>query len=406
MDNEKIGNYIKNLLKSKGMSQEELATKIGITPQAISKGLKGLNTFDIGNLKSIADLLGVTVDEILNANMDIDNEGTSDEQRLVLLGYNAVKSADEKILKSFDENGKSYLDYAVEQNKKDIIEFALEKNLIPGGLPKYMKNDSFLKFVMENELHDKLLRLLKYDYVNFKKGEISKSSESLWKSENEKVIEFLYLNQSTNEKNQNIRNRGVRNSVKDFKIEFLDQAIRFNNTKVIERWFQWLDENKNERRGPRNIPGLETAVKYGNLDYIKKIFNEVENNRYFSDAHGNIDILEAHTADPTMLEYILSNFKKLHAKVHLTNIEGLVAHFAKVKDYSNMLKYSKYAKVDSLKLVDANLNNLTIEELLQLFASGAMPSVIYNDGESVKNYVETVNKILLRLTIELVNRDN
>ena len=73
--NESIGQRISKLRKAKGMSQENLAEKIGVTSQAVSKWENDASCPDIGLLPQLAKLLGVTVDELLT--------GMSDEVRLV-----------------------------------------------------------------------------------------------------------------------------------------------------------------------------------------------------------------------------------------------------------------------------------------------------------------------------------
>ncbi|MGN1123106.1 MAG: helix-turn-helix domain-containing protein [Eubacterium sp.] len=52
--------------KANGYSQEELALKIGVSRQAISKWERSESSPDTDNLISLANLYGVTIDELLN----------------------------------------------------------------------------------------------------------------------------------------------------------------------------------------------------------------------------------------------------------------------------------------------------------------------------------------------------
>ena len=52
--------------KKAGMTQMELANALGISFQAVSNWERGVSMPDISNLKPLADVLGVTVDEILS----------------------------------------------------------------------------------------------------------------------------------------------------------------------------------------------------------------------------------------------------------------------------------------------------------------------------------------------------
>lgn len=63
--------------KSNGMSQEELAAKIGVSRQAISKWERGESGPDTDNLIALAQLYDITIDELINGseilNRDTDN---------------------------------------------------------------------------------------------------------------------------------------------------------------------------------------------------------------------------------------------------------------------------------------------------------------------------------------------
>lgn len=65
MDAKEIGNKIKRLRKSLGFTQAELAKKLGVTNQAVSRWENGKNTPDLQVLLKIKDIFNVTVDEVL-----------------------------------------------------------------------------------------------------------------------------------------------------------------------------------------------------------------------------------------------------------------------------------------------------------------------------------------------------
>ena len=60
-----IGKRIALLRKEKGLTQEELATHMGVSPQAVSKWENDQTCPDISALPKLSKLLGVTVDELL-----------------------------------------------------------------------------------------------------------------------------------------------------------------------------------------------------------------------------------------------------------------------------------------------------------------------------------------------------
>ena len=60
-----LGKRIAMLRKEKGLTQEQLAEKVGVSAQAVSKWENDVSCPDITLLPLLADLLGVTVDELL-----------------------------------------------------------------------------------------------------------------------------------------------------------------------------------------------------------------------------------------------------------------------------------------------------------------------------------------------------
>ena len=63
--NESIGSIIMRLRKEHGMTQDQLANALGITFQAVSKWENGVSSPDISTLPLLADLFGVSVDQLL-----------------------------------------------------------------------------------------------------------------------------------------------------------------------------------------------------------------------------------------------------------------------------------------------------------------------------------------------------
>ena len=66
MEEKSFGNMIAALRKAKGWTQLELAEKMGITDKAVSKWERDLSYPDIGSLPRLAEILGVSVEELMN----------------------------------------------------------------------------------------------------------------------------------------------------------------------------------------------------------------------------------------------------------------------------------------------------------------------------------------------------
>ena len=66
MDQEQIGKFIKELREENNLTQKELADKLGVTFQAVSKWENGKNVPDIAILKQMSEEFGIDIDDILN----------------------------------------------------------------------------------------------------------------------------------------------------------------------------------------------------------------------------------------------------------------------------------------------------------------------------------------------------
>ncbi len=81
MDQEKIGKFISERRKNKKLTQEQLADKLRVSTNAVSKWERGLCLMDMSLLKPLSEILEVSVNEILSGERiaDKDIEKKSEE---------------------------------------------------------------------------------------------------------------------------------------------------------------------------------------------------------------------------------------------------------------------------------------------------------------------------------------
>ncbi len=77
MDQEKVGKFIKEIRKNNNLTQKELADKLGVTYQAVSKWENGKNIPDLGILKELSKEFNVDIDEILNGKIKNHKKNTT-----------------------------------------------------------------------------------------------------------------------------------------------------------------------------------------------------------------------------------------------------------------------------------------------------------------------------------------
>ena len=135
--NETIGSRISQYRKAKSMTQEELAGKLGVSAQAVSKWENDASCPDISLLPQLCRILGITADELLT--------GKSSEVKLVPPAQR--KSLDELTLRIYVRSADGDL---VKVNLpmslvKVCMELGLEVNA--GGSQDVMKSIDFDKII-------------------------------------------------------------------------------------------------------------------------------------------------------------------------------------------------------------------------------------------------------------------
>ena len=77
LDQKMFGEKLRNHRKKLGMTQEEVAEKVGVSPQAISKWEAGDCLPDCFNLKAISDIYQISADVLLETESSGDIEAVS-----------------------------------------------------------------------------------------------------------------------------------------------------------------------------------------------------------------------------------------------------------------------------------------------------------------------------------------
>ena len=67
MVNKSLGEIISTLRREKGMTQKELANMLNITDKAVSKWERDIACPDTQTIPKLADILGVSIEELMNA---------------------------------------------------------------------------------------------------------------------------------------------------------------------------------------------------------------------------------------------------------------------------------------------------------------------------------------------------
>ena len=77
MNQEKIGKLIKKVRKDKGLTQQDLADLLNLSPKTISKWECGKGCPDISILNELCNILGISVTELLNGELGLNDENNA-----------------------------------------------------------------------------------------------------------------------------------------------------------------------------------------------------------------------------------------------------------------------------------------------------------------------------------------
>ena len=130
MTNKTLGEIINFLRKEKNMTQNDLAEKMNVTDKAVSKWERNLSCPDVNSIPKLAEILGVSVEELLNAQTKQDDNKIDEIINIALIGVSLAMGiciVVTSILKQIDMNnaitmlgiGISCLAIYLLKNKKD-----------------------------------------------------------------------------------------------------------------------------------------------------------------------------------------------------------------------------------------------------------------------------------------------
>ncbi|WP_297238712.1 helix-turn-helix transcriptional regulator [uncultured Faecalicoccus sp.] len=79
MKNQSFGQMISSLRKEKGMTQLELAEKMGVTDKAVSKWERDLSFPDVNSIPKIAEIFEISIDELMQTKNSTDKKTDNTE---------------------------------------------------------------------------------------------------------------------------------------------------------------------------------------------------------------------------------------------------------------------------------------------------------------------------------------
>lgn len=258
MDNLLVGNYIRQKIKEKGITQEELAEQLGISASAVSQNLAGKSTFDISNLMLIAELLGDTLDNIVRGGQRTESELEKSIKKGIDMFISLVKNGFP--IKEKDSNGNYAIDYAISFDKIEIVKYILDNNLYQDGIHE---QPNLIAFLLKNEL------------INYLKKQYYTNNNVLDKDRIKTMSSIVYPT-FFKERNQidEIISKGesIIDNISKSGFELIDAILKCKNNE-IRSMIPYFHRQRYEQIGNDLLVLIVVAIERDNLDSLKFIWD-------------------------------------------------------------------------------------------------------------------------------------
>ena len=146
MDQNKIGKFIAECRKEKGLTQVQLAEKLGTTDKSVSKWENGVCLPDSSQYEPLCNILNITINELFAGQKISNNDYKSiaDKNLLKLLKNNLYESSDKSILfREFDNALNRISETIVLLNKFKTKEEAVDYMMKETKLSKKEFSDAY-----------------------------------------------------------------------------------------------------------------------------------------------------------------------------------------------------------------------------------------------------------------------
>ena len=142
----KVGQFIKKLRKEKGLTQTQLAEKLNISFQSVSKWEVGETLPDTNILLSLCNELDTTVDTLLNGGVIINKQRKIIKAESIVEGFKYL----EKVKEAFGENSDFYQGIVDGISKK--MNFNYEETVVRN--PEVLYTEAILKYLTNGYIVD------------------------------------------------------------------------------------------------------------------------------------------------------------------------------------------------------------------------------------------------------------
>lgn len=370
MDILKVGQYIKQRIKEKGITQDQLGEMMNVTSSAVSQVLSGKNMFDVANLQVLSRILDEPIDQILNAG----EEPATSLELLATKSAEEYKKDDPNLQRSSqkDHKGLSLFDYIIKHKNIDLI------RLYGQRIISELSNDIRLETILIMNEEVKMLEQLYQDPHFRRKMRFGQP-----------ISEF-----STRSKNQILENnQKIKNEPSIEEIEYLKVLTANTNSKIFEITGA-LNVNENNPNCFSILVGYAIMFDQVNilkLDHEQSIrnninqigMNSVINNKFSiwlkkSIEHKSVKCIQYcfDMLNEFILEQFFNNLIQTKDKVFIQNFISKYKNKTQKNDSINN-ENGKFNNFDSLKQLIESQNLDILEYAIEFSTQQALDEALF-----------------------------
>ena len=395
MNQDKTGKFIAKCRKDKNMTQEQLAEKMGVSINAVSKWERGLSFPDVSLYKKLCKELEINIEELINGEKDNSDEAKEKAIIFTINETNKIKKNSKKLLIIISAvfliivlafiyfNIKLKVDLVNDSDflYDEVINFIREKDFKGNPDSKYKDFNVF------------------YSYHGF----------GIEKKNNYKYVYMWIYEQSYYIEPENYGGGLAISSGSSIPVKAIFKDNKLQDVIYPKDGNQYVSSIK------EMFPGL-IAYQVLNFDKeknINKLFNEVEQKKNIYYDYLNLDMSKI-TIDDLVYDNVIFSVEKKNSKcdipvllgIYKNNKYKLYTEYKSCKPGTNcdlMLQYNKaiegkyeYDVIEIIRhSVDANLHQYTNDNL---------PEYMINSGKGHEFITDSDNKYLKEL-LESINVD-
>ena len=391
MNQEKNGKFIAKLRKEKGMTQEQLAEKMGVSINAVSKWERGLSFPDVSLYKRLCSELNISIEELINGEKD--SSETAKEKAIIT----TIKET-EKIKKNYKKILILFLILfiiVIYYSKKlkinlindsdflydEVINFIKDKEFKDNPDSKYKDFNVFYSyngFGIEKKKNYKYVYMWVYKQSYYIENEeyggalaISSSSSIPLKAifKNNKLQDIIYPEEGDEYKSS---------INKMYPTLIAHQIINYDNEKNIAKLFNEVEQKKN------------IYYDYLNLDMSKITIDDL----IYNDLIFSIEYKRSECDIPVLLNIYKNNKYKLYIEYKACKPNELCNYML---EYTNFIEGTYDYNVIEIIRHSIDANNYQ-------YANDNMPMYIIYSGKSHEFITDDDNKYLKEL-LKSINVD-